>query len=99
MTAVNRIQIIYTNKTVRLFYRAPTMRNGSETVIRTIASGLDRISDYTTSSTNHRPRSMTCVCFAKPSFLGVAVPFLTQFLTLLKTPYNFKNYMVVYLQK
>ena len=78
MTAVDRIQIIYTNKTVRLYYRALTMRNGSETVIRTIASGLDRISDYTTSSTNHRPRSMTCVCFAKPSSLGVTEPFLTQ---------------------
>ena len=72
------IQILYTNKTVRLYYRAPTMRNGSETVIRTIASGLDRISDYTTSSTNYRPRSMTCVCFAKPSSLGVTEPFLTQ---------------------
>jgi hypothetical protein len=54
------------------------MRNGSEMVIRTIASGLDRISDYTTSSTNHRPRSMTCVCFAKPTSLGVTEPFLTQ---------------------
>jgi hypothetical protein len=31
------IQILYTNKTVRLHYRAPTMRNGSGTVIRTIA--------------------------------------------------------------
>jgi hypothetical protein len=75
---VNRTQIMYTNKIVRLYYRAPTMRNGSETVTRTIASGLDRISDYTTSSTNHRPRSMTCVCFAKPSSLGVTEPFLAQ---------------------
>jgi hypothetical protein len=72
------IQILYTNKTVRLYYMAPTMRNGSETVIRTIASGLYHVSDYTTSSTNHRPRSMTCVCFAKPSSLGVTEPFLTQ---------------------
>jgi hypothetical protein len=28
------IQILYTNKAVRLYYMAPTMRNGSETVIR-----------------------------------------------------------------
>ena len=34
---VNCIQILYTNKTVRLYYSAPTMRNDSETVIRTIA--------------------------------------------------------------
>ncbi len=58
------------------------MRNASETIIRTIASGLCRVSDYTTSSTNHRPRSMTCVCFAKPSSLGVTEPFLTQKLRL-----------------
>ena len=31
------IQIMYTNKTVRLYYMAPTMRNGSETVSMTIA--------------------------------------------------------------
>ena len=62
----------------RLSISSTNMRNASETVIRTIASGLDRISDYTTSSTNHRPRSMTCVCFAKPSSLGVTEPFLTQ---------------------
>jgi hypothetical protein len=78
MIAVNRKQILYTNKTVRLHYRAPTMRNGSETVIRTIASGLCHVSDYTTSSNTHRPRSMTCVCFANPSSLGVTEPFLTQ---------------------
>jgi hypothetical protein len=34
---VNCLQILYTNKTVRLYYMAPTMRNGLETVIRTIA--------------------------------------------------------------
>ena len=27
---------------------------------------------------DHRPRSMTCVCFAKPSSLGVTEPFLTR---------------------
>ena len=54
------------------------MRNASETVIRTIASGLYHVPDYTTSSTDHRPRSMTCDCFAKPSSLGVTEPLLTQ---------------------
>jgi hypothetical protein len=31
-----------------------------------------------TSISDHPPRSLTCVFFAKPSFLGVAEPFLTQ---------------------
>ena len=31
-----------------------------------------------TSSADHPPRSLTCVCFAKPSSLGVTEPFLTQ---------------------
>ena len=62
----------------RLSISSTNMRNASGTVIRTIASGLFHVSDYTTSSTNHRPRSMTCVCFAKPSSLGVTEPFLTQ---------------------
>jgi hypothetical protein len=37
-----------------------------------------RLSDYATSSVDHPPRSMTCVCFAKPSSMGVVEPFLTQ---------------------
>ena len=40
-------------------------------------------SDYPTSLTDHPSRSMTCVCFAKPSSLGVAEPFLSQ-----KQPYS-----------
>jgi hypothetical protein len=32
----------------------------------------------TLSSAYHPPRSMICVCFAKPSSLGVTEPFLTQ---------------------
>jgi hypothetical protein len=40
-------------------------------------SGLCHVCDYTTFSTNHRPRSMACVCFAKPSSVGVTEPFLT----------------------
>ena len=62
----------------RLSISSTNMRNTSETVTRTIASGLFHVSDYTTSSTNHRPRSMTCVRFAKPSSLGVTEPFLTK---------------------
>ena len=31
-----------------------------------------------TSSADHPPRIITCVCFAKPSSLGVTEPFLTQ---------------------
>ena len=64
----------------RLSILSTNMRNASGTVIRTIASGLFHVSDYmyTTSSTNHRPRSMTCVRFAKPSSLGVTEPFLTK---------------------
>ena len=54
------------------------MRNASETVISSDGYLLLLISDYTTSSNDHRPRSMTCVCFAKPSSLGVTEPFLTQ---------------------
>ena len=33
---------------------------------------------YATSSSNHLPRSITCVCSARPFVSGVAEPFLTQ---------------------
>jgi hypothetical protein len=60
------------------FFREKRLSQGSN-------QGSSQDANYATSSANHPPSSMTCVCFAEPSSPGVTGPFLTQ-----KTPFLLK---------
>ena len=58
--------------------RVPSIDNGYASAVTSWAEAAD-----------HPPRSMTCVCFAKRSSLGVTEPFLTQKTAVLLKVYRF----------